>query len=172
MSLPPRPNACLPGAPISPFELALASYLYEAMTGYGASLNRLRLRVGYANDLDLGLAEHRSALLKFLNAWGCRNLAREWHSLALAEIERWYCDARERLDFFRAARLIRDVAGRRDLVEVFDNLSKRIIAHKDSKGRRVDVSFGPTATSKTLFVLRRPLSSLGWANTGDARVSR
>jgi hypothetical protein len=177
VSLLQPPDACLPEAPLSPFELALASYLYEAMTGYGASLHRLRSGLGPRDDLDLRLADHRVALLRFLNEWGCRNLARDWHGLALTEIERWYGDARERVDSFDPPRQALDSASRRDLVDVFDELSTRIIAHRESKGRQIHVSFGPTATSKTLFVLRPSLfpawdgpirEKLGYRGDGDS----
>jgi hypothetical protein len=177
VSLSQPPNACLPEAPLSPFELALASYLYEAMTAYGASLHRLRSCLGPKDDLDLSLADHRVALLRFLNEWGCRNLARDWHALALAEIERWYGDARERVDSLGRPRQALDTASRRDLVEVFDELSTRIIAHKESKGRQLHISFGPTATSKTLFALHpslfpawdRPIrEKLGYSGDGES----
>jgi hypothetical protein len=157
MSPPARPNACLPEGPISPFDIACASYLYESMTDYARSLDRFRTRIGVENDLDLTKEDHRYALLKFLNDWGCRNLAKDWHGLAAVELERWYCGARERLDSFGGPLSALDARSRRDLVDVFDELSTPIVARKKSKGHEVIVSFGPTAASKTLFVLRPSL---------------
>lgn len=165
--------------PISPFGLASAAYLYEAMTGYAGSLAKLHSDIGAECELDLKDDSHRRALLKFLNAWGCRNLALDWHWLALEELQSWYGDCHERLDELTDRSLILDTALRTDLTEVFDGLSRRIISKKDRKGAKVQVSFGPTATSKTLFVLRPSLfpawdgpirNGLGYCGDGESYV--
>jgi hypothetical protein len=127
------------------------------MTGYAGSLDKLRSETGAQRELDLMDDGHRRALLKFLNAWGCRNLALDWHWLALEQLESWYGDCRESLDALADPGLTLDRALRQDLVDVFNDLSARIIAKKSRKGAEVQVSFGPTATSKTLFVLRPSL---------------
>jgi hypothetical protein len=124
------------------------------MTDYARSLDRLRRRIGAGNDLDLTRDDHRLTLLKFLNDWGCRPLAVDWHWLAAAKLECWYCGARERLNGLRGALSPLDDASRRDLADVFDQLSRPIAARKMSKGREVLVSYGPTAAAKTLFILR------------------
>jgi len=175
---PQRPQAaCLPEGPISPFDLACASYLYEAMTDYASSLDRLRTRIGVGNDLDPAVEEHRLALLKFLNEWGCRNLATDWHWLALAKLERWYCGARERLCSLENPPWSSDAQSRRDLADVFNELSTSIAARKMRKGREMLVSYGPTAAAKTLFILRPGLfpawdgpirSELGYQGDGES----
>jgi len=152
MSPPEQPDTASPSPPRSLFDLAMTSYLYEAMTGYGQSLDKFRSSIGATDDLDLTSADHRRALLEFLNDWGCRNLALAWHSLALAELESWYAKARESLEAFDG--LPFETESRRHLIDVYDDLCARIISHKKRNGREVNVSFGPTATSKTLFVLR------------------
>jgi hypothetical protein len=131
------------------------------MTGYGASLDRLRSSIGAGNDLDLTSEDHRLALLRFLNAWGCRNLVTDWHPLALTELQSWYSRAHEQLDGFNGMGLTLDSNSRHDLIDMFDDLSTRTIAHRRANGRDVLVSFGPTATSKTLFVLR-PALFVAW----------
>jgi len=146
--------AGLPPGVITPFDLACASYLYEAMTDYARSLDKLRRCIGLENALDPSLEEHRLALLQFLNDWGCRGLATKWHRLPLAELERWYGAARDRLASLGGLSWPADARSRRDLAEVFDELSTSIAAHKMRKGRELHVSYGPTATAKTLFILR------------------
>ncbi len=172
-----RQKGCLPQGPISPFDIACASYLYEAMTDYARSLDRLRERIDTGRDLDLTEEDQRRALLKFLNDWGCRNLARDWHWLAAREVERWYRAARERLDGLDEFLASGSAKGRRDLIDVFDELSTHIVSRRTSKGGEVSVSFGPTATSKTLFVLRpntfpawdRPIrNKLGYEGDGES----
>jgi hypothetical protein len=159
-------NSCLPEGPISPFDIACASYLYESMTDFAGSLDRFRTRIGAGNDLDLSKDDHRYALLKFLNDWGCRSLATDW-----------YCGARERLDSFGGSLSALDASRRRDLADVFDELSKPIVARRESKGKEVDVTFGPTAAAKTLFVLRPSLfpawdepicTKLGYKRDGES----
>jgi hypothetical protein len=141
----------LPPGPIKPFDLAVACCLYEEMTPYARSLERFRFATGPA--LNLGREVHRLVLLQFLNDWGCRNLATEWHEMALDALDSWYSGAHGQLR--RVGDSVRIDGGDVDgLAGVFDSLSKRIAAKKTRKGQKLLVSFGPTATSKSLFALR------------------
>jgi hypothetical protein len=142
----------LPEGPIEPFDLAFACYLYESMTPYKGGLDRFRATTGAAPDLKR--EDHRLALLKFLNDWGCRNLAKEWHGLASEELDRWYSGAEDLLRLPDGSRADRDMTRLGDLTTVFDSLSTCIAARKVRYGKEMLVSFGPTATSKTLFALR------------------
>lgn len=141
----------LPDGPIQPFDLACACYLYESMTDYARSLDRFHGKFGAA--LDLSREDHRLALLKFLNDWGCRNLAKEWHGLASKELDRWYSGARDLLRLPDGSPASLDVTRLGGLARVFNSLSNRIASKPTKKGKAVRVSFGPTATSKSLFAL-------------------
>lgn len=141
----------LPEGPIQPFDLACACYLYETMTDYAGSLDRFHARFGAA--LDLSLEDHRLALLKFLNDWGCRPLAKEWHWLASQKLERWYQGAQDQLRPLNGPLAQLDLTRFGDLAKVFNSLSPRIAAKKIRNGKVMLVSFGPTATSKSLFAL-------------------
>jgi len=141
----------LPAGPIQPFHLACACYMYESMTDYARSLDRFRQKVGAS--LDLSQEDQRRALLKFLNDWGCRNLAKKWHGLASDVLAGWYADAKVKLRLFDGSLAELDEAHLNDLVDVFDSLSTQIASKPTKKSGQVDVSFGPTATSKTLFAL-------------------
>ena len=107
--------------------------------------------------VDLATEKHRSALLTFLNAWGCRGLATDWHWLASAGLECWYCRAREWLAALEGPPWALDATNSHALAEVFDELSTCIAARKTRKHQELLVSLGPTATSKTLFILRPDL---------------
>jgi hypothetical protein len=149
--------AGLPERRITAFDLACSSYLYEAMTDYAGSLDQLRQGIGPEAALDLSEEKQRTALLRFLNAWGCRNLATDWHPLASGELKTWFLGAQEWLSALDGPPWTSDEVGRRRLPEVFDGLSQSIAAHTVRKGQQLCVSFGPTATSKTLFILRPDL---------------
>ena len=69
-------------------DLALACYIYARMTDYDSSYYRFLEET--APLLDLRLAQHQAPLLKWLNDWGCRQFAKEYHSLAAEEICEWY----------------------------------------------------------------------------------
>lgn len=56
------------------FELAYACRLYGQLVGYDGGLAKLRELV--APDLNVRSPEHRAALFRWLNAWGCRQFAR------------------------------------------------------------------------------------------------
>lgn len=75
-----------PGQPVSLGELAIACYAYDVMTGYGKSLRNSQERLG--GGLDLDSPEDRLALLRWLNSWGCRNLALAYHELASSNLAR------------------------------------------------------------------------------------
>lgn len=141
----------LPEGPIQPFDLACACYLYKSMTDYAGSLDRFHAKFGA--ELDLSLEDHRLALLKFLNDWGCRPLAKDWHWLASQKLEHWYRGAQDQLRLLDGPLADLDVRRLGDLAKVFNSLSRRTAAKRTRNGRVVRVSFGPTATSKSLFAL-------------------
>ena len=147
-----EPMKGLPPGPIEPLDLAVACCLYKEMTSYARSLDRLREAVG--PTLDLRSDDHRAALLQFLNDWGCRNLAKAWHERASHALEVWFSGSRAWLD------LLPDDIGDFDSVRLgevaraFDLLSDANAAEKTRQGVDLQVSFGPTATSKSLFALR------------------
>jgi len=61
-------------------ELAYACPLYAAFTDFDKSIIEFRRVASPA--LDLGNAAHRKALLKWLNSWGCRQFAKDYHPMA------------------------------------------------------------------------------------------
>ena len=65
------------------FELAYACRLYAHLAGFDRPLQDLRTAVGPV--LDPTTAEHRVALFKWLNAWGCRQFAIAHHASTASE---------------------------------------------------------------------------------------
>jgi len=110
---------------------------------------------------DICIPDHLKNLLKFLNGWGCRNIAREYHELASNEIKKWYekyntaiPDATKNLWELTEEELT-------SIDSAFDNLAIRIIATKKQNGR--NVMFGPIAAAKILFALK-PKALIAWDN--------
>jgi len=58
------------------------------MTDYDDSY--LRFKQKTQPSLDLNVEQHRIALIKWLNDWGCRQFAIDYHDLASREILGWF----------------------------------------------------------------------------------
>lgn len=145
--------------PVSLGALAYASNVYNAMTDFGSSFREFQRRVHPKPDLDD--ADHRQALLTWLNAWGCRHLALACHEDVSRELVSWYTLARYRLPG-SADRLADMGDGVLDkFAELFDDLSTLPAREVVRNGSRFLISFGPTAASKTLFALH-PHAFLAW----------
>jgi len=138
--------------PISLGALAYACNLYNAMTDFGSSFREFQHSVHGRPDLDD--PDHRRALLKWLNAWGCRHLATACHQDVSEELDAWYTSARGRLPA-TTDRLV-DMSDQvlEKFAELFDHLSGLPAREGERNGRHFPISFGPTAASKTLFALR------------------
>lgn len=141
-------------------ELSFACYVYSHMTSYDGSYTRF---LGATRPrLDLAQSQHRRDLLKWLNAWGCRNFALAHHELAAKEIWEWFraSDVKK----FSADLTLLSLSNK-DLMVVereFDQLAARTASlRRRKKGREYPVEIGPTGASKILFALR-PLSLIPW----------
>ena len=133
-------------------ELAYACPLYAAFTDFDKSIIEFRRVASPA--LDLGNAEHRKALLKWLNSWGCMTLAKHSHSMASNALLKW---GRRCLD-----RLPHDGLGLVELpntaldaaAEAYGDLERRRASMRLTKSGPIAVTFGPTAAAKVLHALR------------------
>ena len=65
-------------------KLAVAKLLFNSLTIYDDSLDRLRKST--IGNIDLTNQNNRSYLLKWLNEWRCRNLSKDHHAVALTSI--------------------------------------------------------------------------------------
>jgi hypothetical protein len=118
------------------------------------------LRAATSPGIDLARQDHRQALHRWLNAWGCRiRLARDGEVEPFdVAIESWWELERESLRSIDEplAQLSDDDLGR--LGAAYDSLSVSIVAF-DKKG--TSRSMGPTAAAKTLYALM-PRSVMPW----------
>jgi len=133
-------------------QLAYACRLYEAMTDFCSSLARFQSSVD--GSPDLSRQDHRRALLKWLNSWGCRNLALSCHEQVSEALAVWNSSARDQLPDSRAR--LTNMTDERlvEFEELFNSLAHLPAREGRRNGRTFTISFGPTATSKTLFALR------------------
>jgi hypothetical protein len=132
---------------------------YGVLTSYDASLRELQRATGaYA---DLGDAGHRTAVIAWLRAWGCRHLRRADQERTDQALEGWWQDSRGCLpDLTTAITELGDIE-LRDLAAQFDALAKAPVAARSVGGRDVEVRFGDTAAAKTLYAVR-PQALLPW----------
>jgi hypothetical protein len=137
--------------PLTLFALAHACWLYKKMTD--DALNELHGKVG-GEIPDIERAEHRQAVIEFLNEWGCRQFAKEYHPDASKEMQQWWTAFLKDLPPPRKTLLMLTPGEIDAFTPVFDDLKNRTASYKgDGTGRHV-VTFGGTGAAKILFVLR------------------
>lgn len=115
------------------------------------------------------LSQHQLKILKWLNGWGCRHIAKEFHELAAEEITSWYQKYGHQL--FDRNRNLHDLS--KDELAfiglIYEDLSGRTVAYRGHRrsGDLIKVKFGPTATAKFLFAIR-PRALMPW----DASIKK
>jgi hypothetical protein len=132
---------------------------YGAVTGYDASLRRLRQSTG--DHVDLHLESHRLATVAWLRAWGCGHLRRADTGMTAAAQRDWWSDWGRRLP---AEHATLSELGEPDLIEAghaYDALRRAPAARRNLKDGEVDVAFGPSAAAKAMFTVR-PQAFLPW----------
>ena len=112
-------------------------------------------------QLDLGIENHRYALLKWLNIWGCRQFAKKYHELASNEIKDWYKKHSEYL--FDKDRLLMYLTDNdiNSVNNIYSDLASRTASKRKLRNKLSKVKIGPTGTAKILFALR-PNTFIPW----------
>jgi len=142
-------------------ELAFGCYLYSRFTNYDNSYREL-LNVTNG-ELDLKNSSHRKALLRWLNNWGCRQFAKEYHRMASNELLSWFYSYGNSL--VPIGKNIWDL-GEDDFVMIgylYEKLLNCRASYRKNKNQRSLVRFGATGAAKILFALR-PKVLLPWDN--------
>ncbi len=141
-------------------ELQDACRLYGLMTGFDSTLARFRASV--APGFDPFVPEHRLHLLKWLNAWACRQFSIKDRPLASASLEAWAGEWLERLP--APDRHLTDLTASevRTCFEAYESLGAMPASRRAlPTGKVSTVTYGPTGAAKTLFALR-PLGVPPW----------
>jgi len=132
------------------YELAFVCYVFDRT-------DKQRAYEAFLRDTnehpDLFDGEHREALLRFLNKWGCRHIAIKHHQQASEEIGNWY--GAYNGEFFG-----NDI----NLWELGEeHLALANKAHQDLSGRQATPTarIGATAAAKVLFAIK-PNALVAW----------
>jgi hypothetical protein len=125
-----------------------------AATG-GGDKSSARLRAATGGALDLGVRQHREALLDWLRSWGCRHLRRADTAQSAEVVGSWWREWGPRMPPAEADLTELDSTMLHDLGAAYERLARLPAAHRrTSSGREIDVSFGDTAAAKALFAVR------------------
>lgn len=159
------------------YELAFTCYIYNFFTTFNQTYKELQKATDYAVDLKQKI--HRKALIVWLNKWGCRQFALNYHDEASNELLAWYQEGHiEKLT--RNKKLwelnLKELS---QVGDVFNSLVCRVASRPDTNGKVVTKTFGPTGASKILFALRPDLTvpwdsyiriNLGFSGDGNSYV--
>lgn len=140
-------------------EIAVAHLLFDSLTTYNASLADFRSATG--SGLDLAISEHRRALLKWLNEWGCRHLSKKNHQVASKSILDWYQGGHSTLFGGNMPLWQLDDRELETAASAYGSLKHRLGARHSRYNDELQVHIGPTAASKILFALR-PKALMPW----------
>lgn len=142
----------LPSTHVALRDVVVASFMFHSLTNYNQSLHSLRKNTRGAPDFTSH--DHRGYLLTWLNAWGCRHLAKNEHGTASASIREWY---EEMASLLPPADALLWELGEQDLKQAasaYSSLRKRAGARGTGKRNGQVIPIGATAASKVLFALR------------------
>lgn len=134
------------------FQLAYVCRTYGDLTQYDAGYLNFLDRTG--GELDFRRPTHMSALLEWLNSWGCRQFAVDCHKQAADSIVRW---AEKWEPALPSASTTLDSLSDEDIQVVGDayaGLSKCLASTRTRGGKQYDVQVGPTGAAKILFAAR------------------
>jgi len=134
------------------FELAYTCRLYAEFTDFDATYGRFLADTTPAFDiLDL---RHRKALLVWLNSWGCRQFALNFHDKASEHLRNWGQENLTRLPPAGASLLILTDIDFVNAGTLYVGLRDLQASVRQRNGNSYPVTFGPTGAAKTLFALR------------------
>jgi len=139
--------------------MAVAVLLFDSLTPYNASLATFRSAT--SDSLDLATQEHRRALLKWLNDWGCRHLSKEQHQIASRSISEWYKRDCATLFSYKSPLWQLKDQEIETAANAYGSLKDRRGARRSRDGNESEVHIGPTAASKILFAIR-PKALMPW----------
>ena len=141
------------------YELAFTCYIYNSFTDFNNSYKVLQQEVEYS--LDLFHLEHRKTLIAWLNKWGCRQFARDYHEAASDELLSWHKEghitkiSRDKVLWELNEQEIEQVA------DIYDALACKIASKQARGDKLIPKPVGPTGASKILFALR-PKVAVPW----------
>jgi len=163
------------GSDADPADIRDTLRRYEGITGYDASLNRMKAITGPIPDL--AQPEHRIALIEWLRSWGCRHLRKSDTERTSEALRVWWEQAEPNLPAADAQLASLADEQLEAIASAYSTLATSQAAGRSTSRGEIEVSFGDTAAAKTLFAMRpaavppwdEPIrASFGW--TSDTRT--
>jgi hypothetical protein len=111
--------------------------------------------------VDLRIELHRRALLNWLNDWGCRQFAIEYHDLASSELIDWNKANNEHLSSINKSIISVTSDDMEKIKDIYSDLVSKKASKRKLKGKMATVEFGPTGAAKILFALK-PNTFIPW----------
>ncbi len=141
------------------FELAFTCYIYDFFTSFNQSYKSFLKFTG--NNVDLYNPAHRKELICWLNKWGCRQFALDYHEFASNEIFSWYEEGY--IDLIPHDKNIWELTQLEleNISDIYDALAEKKASYKARKGKELSIKVGATGASKILFALR-PGIAIPW----------
>jgi len=140
-------------------KIAVAGLLFDSLTPYNTSLVDFKSATG--DRLDLVIKEHRSALMNWLNDWGCRHLSKDQHQVASKSILHWYQTNCATLFSDKTPLWQLEDQEIETAANAYGSLKDKTGARRVRGGNKREVHIGPTAASKILFAIR-PKALMPW----------
>ena len=133
-------------------EIAFISYMFDSLTDFNDSLNHFFEKTKKSPDLTND--EHIKALLKWLNQWGCRQFSLDYHDKVSEHLKKWYLKYDSYLP--DRSKNIWELKENdyKAIITAYDTLTKIVASKRLRDGRYIEITVGPTGTSKILFALR------------------
>jgi hypothetical protein len=136
------------------FQLAYCCRLYGEITRYDASIDEMRSATR-DGGLDLHDAVHTEALLRWLNNWGCRQFAVEYHGSASEMLGFWSDRWLSALPASDASLSVLDLSALEAVGNAYVDLASQQASTRRLGGDRMSVvTVGPTGAAKILHALR------------------
>ena len=134
------------------YEIEFISYIFNNVTDFNNSYNYFVNAT--ENSPDLTNPKHRRALLKWLNQWGCRQFALNYHSIVSDHLMEWYIKYIDNLptptkNVWELKESDYDL-----IVPAYNVLVKIVASKKQRDGKYIEATVGPTGTSKIFYALR------------------
>lgn len=126
--------------------------MFDSLTDFNDSLNKFFETT--ENSPDLAIDEHRKALLKWLNQWGCRQFSLDYHDKVSEYLKKWYL----KYDSYLPDRS-KNIWELKEndynlIITAYNALTKIVASKKFRDGRYIEITVGPTGTAKIFFALR------------------
>jgi len=157
------------------YELAFTCYVYNYFTSFNQTYKDLQKNT--KDSVDLRQETHRKNLIVWLNKWGCRQFALDYHKEASGELLEWYKEGHE--EKLPLSKNLWDLNDQEldQVGEIFDSLACKIASKLIRDEKLISKSFGSTGASKILFALRPNLAvpwdsyiriGLGYSGNGSS----